>query len=178
MSQTIYLAGPDVFRRDAIEIGKAKQTLCTEQGFIGLFPLDNTLNLDGLTAYQQGLAIYDANIELMKESDFIIANMTPFRGPGMDQGTAFEMGYLTALKKPIYAYTLNPEHYAGRISHKNGWDSNGLQVESFEMADNLMLVGAIEKSGGQLISHLGDDSNTQDHLDAFSKVLECISNTQ
>lgn len=176
MNRTIYLAGPDVFRRDAIDIGKAKQQLCRAHGFTGLFPLDNTLELAGMTPYQQGLAIYQANIELMQNSDLIIANMTPFRGPGMDQGTAYEMGYLAALNKPIYAYTLEPKLYSDRVPNEQGWDANSLQVEAFDMADNLMLVGAIEQSGGQLIMHQGEDQNTLDHLDAFTRVLATITN--
>lgn len=175
MNQSVYLAGPDVFRRDAIDIGKAKKKLCHEHGFTGLFPLDNTLNLAGMTPYQQGLAIYQANIELMQKSDFIIANITPFRGPGMDQGTSYEMGYLAALGKPIYAYSLEPALYANRVANTEGWDCNNLQVESFDMADNLMLIGAIQQSGGKLIIHKGKDEHTQDHLDAFAKVLANIS---
>lgn len=176
MKQSIYIAGPDVFRRDAISIGEAKKKLCQEHGYIGLFPLDNVLNLDGMAPYQQGLAIYQANIELMKSSDIIIANMTPFRGPGMDQGTSYEMGYLAALGKPIYAYSLDTALYANRVPNQDGWDSDNLQVETFDMADNLMLIGAIEQSGGKLIIQHGKDNQTQDHLVAFTAVLNSINN--
>lgn len=176
MSVSIYLAGPDVFRQDAIEIGKAKKALCEQYGFIGHFPLDNSLDLAGLTTYQQGLAIYQANIELMQKSDCIIANMTPFRGPGMDQGTAFEIGYMTSLNKPVFAYTLETRNYADRIQKdENGFDPAGLQVESFSMADNLMLIGAIEQTGGQLFSYSGIDSNTEDHLEAFEQTIKLLT---
>ena len=37
----IYLAGPDVFLPNAIEVGKKKKAICEEFGFEGLFPADN-----------------------------------------------------------------------------------------------------------------------------------------
>ena len=40
----IYLAGPDVFLPDAIEVGRRKQVLCERYGAIGLFPLDNAVD--------------------------------------------------------------------------------------------------------------------------------------
>ena len=37
----IYLAGPDVFLPDAIEIGRRKADICARHGLTGLYPLDN-----------------------------------------------------------------------------------------------------------------------------------------
>lgn len=96
MIRYIYLAGPDVFRPTAKALGAAKKKLCSEFGYSGLFPLDNELNLEHLAPFNAGIEIYHANIALMNQADCIIANMTPFRGAGMDQGTAFEMGYMAA----------------------------------------------------------------------------------
>lgn len=173
MALKIYLAGPDVFRRDALAIGEAKKQLCSQYGFQGLFPLDNSLDLSNLSPYRAGIAIYQANEELMQLADMIIANMTPFRSPGMDQGTAFEMGYLNALGKTIHGYSLEPRLYSQRVEHDaDGFDQQGLQVESFEMADNLMMIGAIEKSEGKFLTMAGDDSNTADHLRAFEALLK------
>lgn len=39
---TIYLAGPDVFRPDALTHGQNLKALCAEFGHRGLYPLDNT----------------------------------------------------------------------------------------------------------------------------------------
>jgi nucleoside 2-deoxyribosyltransferase len=41
----IYLAGPDVFLPDAVDIGRRKAELCTRHGLIGLYPLDNAIDL-------------------------------------------------------------------------------------------------------------------------------------
>ena len=39
--KSIYIAGPSVFREDAIEYGNKLKELCLKYGFIGLYPLDN-----------------------------------------------------------------------------------------------------------------------------------------
>ena len=40
----IYLAGPDVFLPDALEIGRQKIDICRRHGLIGLYPLDNVVD--------------------------------------------------------------------------------------------------------------------------------------
>ena len=39
----IYLAGPDVFLHDAVDIGRRKVEMCKRHGLIGLYPLDNAI---------------------------------------------------------------------------------------------------------------------------------------
>jgi nucleoside 2-deoxyribosyltransferase len=39
----VYLAGPEVFLPDAVDIGRRKVELCTRHGLIGLYPLDNAI---------------------------------------------------------------------------------------------------------------------------------------
>ena len=41
----IYLAGPDVFLPDAVEIGRRKAAIRARHGLIGLYPLDNAVDL-------------------------------------------------------------------------------------------------------------------------------------
>jgi len=173
MTRKIYLAGPDVFRRDAKALGQAKAAICAEHGFEGLFPLDSNVDLRGLSPLRSGLAIYGADVDLMNRCDLIVANMTPFRGPGLDGGTAFEMGYMRAQGKPVWGYTLDTRDYGERVEQPTpGWDSEDQQVEAFGMADNLMLVGAIEESGGELIRQSGDPLSMEDHLRVFRTLIE------
>lgn len=40
----IYLAGPDVFLPDAVEIGRHKVAVCAAHGVTGLYPLDNEID--------------------------------------------------------------------------------------------------------------------------------------
>ncbi len=173
--QSIYLAGPDVFWPNAGELGAAKKQLCQQYGFSGHFPLDNELNLSQLSPYSAGLEIYQANIQLMNQSDLIIANMTPFRGPSMDVGTAFEMGYMTAQNKPVWGYSLDGRLYSDRIEG-NDTDADGFSIESFAMADNLMLAGAADQSGGVITEPLTE--NLQNHLRVFERVLQQIQKSR
>jgi nucleoside 2-deoxyribosyltransferase len=53
----IYLAGPDVFLLDAVEIGLRKVEICAHHGLTGLYPLDNKVDLADHTA---SLAIFKA----------------------------------------------------------------------------------------------------------------------
>lgn len=178
MALKIYLAGPDVFRRDARELGQDKADICAEYGFEGLFPLDSKVDLSGLSPFDSGLAIYRADIELMNRCDLIVANMTPFRGPGLDGGTAFEMGYMRAQGKPVWGYTLDARDYADRVeAAEPGRDREDQQIEAFGMADNLMLVGAIEESGGQLLRQSGDPRRREDHLALFRQVIERLAHS-
>lgn len=164
----VYLAGPDVFHPKALQLGKSKKQICSEHGLVGLFPLDNALDLDALPPYEQGLAIFQANIVLMDQCDVIAANMTPFRGPSLDAGTAFEIGYVYAQHKPVYAYTNTTTSFTDRSQGLDPYD-----VEAFDMVDNLMLEGAISKSGGKLITHAADDPFLD--LTAFRQCIEAIS---
>lgn len=146
----IYLAGPEVFHREAEAIGRAKAQLCAEHGDEGLFPLDAAVSPEGLTAHQHGLAIYRADVAMMEGADAIIANLTPFRGPHADPGTAFELGYMRALGKPCLAYSNRPGTLADRLGG-GARDSDGLAIERFDMADNLMLEGAVNATDGGVI---------------------------
>lgn len=173
--QHIYLAGPDVFWPNAHQAGAAKVALCRRYGCEGLYPLDNELDLQTLTPYEAGVAIFRANIGLMQRADLVIANMTPFRGPSMDVGSAFELGYMAALGKPVWGYTLDGRLYADRVAAGDAEvDTDGMAIERFGMADNLMMIGAIDDSGGRLVTESADHS-LEAHLAVFEKVLSLIT---
>ena len=96
----IYLAGPDVFRPAAKAVGQRKQEMCAVVGTLGVFPLDNELDLSHYPRDQdKGHAIAIANETLMRGCDAIIANLTPYRGASADVGTAFELGFMRAFGK-------------------------------------------------------------------------------
>ena len=113
-NEKVYLAGPDVFLPDAAAVGEAKKRICAAYGFVGLFPLDKDLDLTGLSRWDAALKISAANEALMRSCDLIVAHMTPFRGPGMDGGTAFEMGFMRALGRPVFGYSNDGRVFAER----------------------------------------------------------------
>lgn len=178
----IYLAGPDVFLADALALAERKKALCSAYGFEGVFPLDKSLDLSGLSPRDKGLAISLGNERLMDSCDVIIAQMTPFRGPGMDGGTAFEMGYMRAQGKPVLGYSNVAAFYAERVRLFHAGrlrprpsgsleDPNGLEVEAFDLADNLMMHGAILSSGAEI--EIGEAAVAERYtaLDAFERCL-------
>lgn len=158
----VYLAGPEVFLPNALAIGEAKRALCADYGLFGVFPLDGAVDLEGLPPRQQGRQIYAADVGLMRSCDVVIANLTPFRGPSADVGTAFELGFMTALGRTALAYSNSPRsyrarleaHFDGRLGRRDDGqlaDPQGLAVEDFDMVDNLMLGGALGE--GDLFLH-------------------------
>ena len=162
----VYLAGPEVFMTDAVAIGARKCDLCAAYGFEGLFPLDASLDLSGLSKQEAARRIALSNEGLMKSSDTVIANLTPFRGVSMDSGTAFEVGYMRALGKPVLGYSNAGRDLAARsrVFRLNpplsfDCDRPAFEIEDFDMAENLMIAVAVLESGGPVIVHdiAGDD---------------------
>jgi nucleoside 2-deoxyribosyltransferase len=82
----IYLAGPDVFLPDAVEIGRRKLEICARHGLTGLYPLDSGIDA---AAADLSLQIFKGLEVMMERCDVIIANLTPFRGAGADPGTVY-----------------------------------------------------------------------------------------
>jgi nucleoside 2-deoxyribosyltransferase len=171
----IYLAGPEVFLPEPVAAGVAKKDRIAQLNrehnwpftLIGLYPLDNEIE-DFAPDQDTGIRIFQANIDLMDQAHFIAANMVRFRGPSMDVGTAFEMGYVLGLKKPVFGYyeaapfygkSENPGIYKDRVAKyypldpkKPGYDIDGQSIENFQMADNLMMIGALESGAGAIAS--------------------------
>jgi nucleoside 2-deoxyribosyltransferase len=154
----IYLAGPDVFLPDAIEIGRRKAEICARHGLFGLYPLDNAVEL---SAHDASLAIFKGNEAMMDAADAIVANLTPFRGPGADAGTVYELGYMAGQGKLLLAYSNDPTVYADRVARLDKLtrsasghltDSNGLTVEDFGWPDNLMMIHALNLYGCPLVT--------------------------
>ncbi|MBR0713424.1 nucleoside 2-deoxyribosyltransferase [Bradyrhizobium liaoningense] len=153
----IYLAGPDVFLPDAIEIGRRKAAICAAHGLTGLYPLDNVIDLSAADASRQ---IFAGNEAMMDAADAIIANLTPFRGPGADAGTVYELGYMAGRGKLCLAYCNDPAVYADRVrrfgdvasSDGRLVDAHGLTVEDFGLVDNLMMIHALELHGCPLVT--------------------------
>jgi len=154
----IYLAGPDVFLPDAVEIGRRKTAICARHGLTGLYPLDNAVDL---TAPEASLAIFKGNEAMMDAADAIIANLTPFRGPSADAGTVYELGYMAGRDKLCFAYSNDSAIYAERVARsfavtkaEGGHliDGDGLTVEDFSLPDNLMMIHTLDLHGARLVT--------------------------
>jgi nucleoside 2-deoxyribosyltransferase len=182
----IYLAGPEVFLRHPQEVGDAKIAICARYGLDGRFPFDAGIASDGLSLRECGYAIYRSNETLMRDCDALIANLTPFRGPGMEAGTAFELGFMRALGKRVFGYTnsalplfdrvlkADPKGFKRRKQPSPGMmfeDSEKLGVEHYGFTDNLMIEGAIHDSGAVIT--VGKTKRRERYTD-LSVFEECV----
>ena len=172
----VYLAGPEVFLPDAIEVGRRKVEICAEHGIIGLFPLD----LDGPAGPADSGAIFAACLSAMQQAEAVIANLTPFRGVGADPGTAFELGYMLALGRPVFGYTNDPLAHVERVRSRHGplrregdqlFASDGHAVEDFALFDNLMLAEALLTGGSGVFA---PPSRPQDHARDLATFERCV----
>lgn len=132
----VYFAGPDVFRYDAPSYFYHElQNKCEKEIITPLIPLDFDLT--------QSIDIYQKNISLIKECDVVLANLDPFRGPSLDSGTAFEIGYAIAINKIVIGYYT----YDAFLSYKDRmepvfWEYSKEYplIEDFGLSDNLMII--------------------------------------
>lgn len=174
----IYLAGPEVFLPDALAVGQAKVALCRTHGCEGAFPLDATLDLAGLAKHEQAARISAANEALMRTCDALVANLTPFRGVSMDSGTAFEVGFMRALGRPVLGYSNIAGAYKARADAYRALriglpDADGpdVDVEDFGLAENLMIAAAIVQSGGTVVARAVTAGQEMRDLTGFEACL-------
>ena len=172
----IYLAGPEVFLPDAVDIGRRKVALCARHGLIGLYPLEGAVDR---AADDASLQIFRGNEAMMIEADAIIANLTPFRGPGADAGTVYELGYMAGRGKLCLGYSNDPSSYAERVrqftevNSRDGRlvDASGLTVENFGLSDNLMMIHALDLHGCALVTPRQSPADIWHDLSAFESCV-------
>jgi len=171
-----------VFLENAKEIGEQKKLLCRKYGFEGVFPLDNEVETEGKSPREIGLCISDVNETLIRSCHVVVANLTPFRGPSCDVGTAYEIGFAHALGKKVFAYTNVTEPFTDRTIKALGGkatrsregrlrDCNGMFIEENYLTDNLMLDGCIQVSSSCLVVEEAPPGQLFTFLGGFEKCL-------
>lgn len=165
-----------VFDPDPPAIFQRMKTLCLAQGIIGVAPLDNQIGLEGLPPGRDLLErIVRADIALMDRLDAGVFCLDSFRrGSEMDAGTAFEIGYMKALGKPMAGWTSDTRLYPQRVAdffrrhfdtalietaaNDTGGtsgllrDLDGVLVHSEGCAQNAMVHIGIELTGGAIVA--------------------------
>lgn len=142
----VYLAGPGVFRPDAKAFGEMLRAKCARAGLVGCFPLDN--EIESASPHKISKAIYLANVALIDSARAVIADISPFRGPNMDPGTAWEVGYAVAKGLPVYAWTAadsdllsrTRRHMGASAAEQSLVDHDGNTIENFGHTENLMIA--------------------------------------
>lgn len=184
----LYIAGPEVFLPNGREQMARKAAMVRRYGFEPLCPGDLDIP-EQKTKKAFGHAISKVNEGMMNEAHGVIANLTPFRGEWADVGTVFELGYMCALNKMVAAYSnVADDHYQrllryyGNVittdaaGYQRGPD--GLSLEDFDMADNLMLDGGVERRRGIVALHDAAKDELYLDLTAFDACLKHLAANQ
>ncbi len=139
---SVYLAGPGLFAPDAAGRYAEMKRICARYGLEGASPLDDVA--------MDAAIIRQLNMAKIRSVRAVLADVSPFRGPNADDGTAWEMGYAEALGKIVVPYTTDRRPYLeravwflGAARHLEGapWeDMSGQAVEDFGLTCNLMLA--------------------------------------
>jgi nucleoside 2-deoxyribosyltransferase len=159
----VYLAGPEVFLPDALDVAAAKKRICAVHGLEGVFPLDPPPQAPPAER-PYWMRIYLGNEAHIRSCGALIANLTPFRGPSADAGTVFELGFMRALGRPVMGYSNAAANFLDRTRRflggearprpDGGWeDAEAMGLEDFGLADNLMVDGGIAAAGGAFDRH-------------------------
>lgn len=138
----IYIAGPEVFKDNSIEIGNKLKKLCKEYNHIGLYPLDNEIK----SSFNPAKDIKLANIKMIRNADIVIANLSPFRGPEPDSGTVWEVGFAQGLGKIVLGYSSDLRSLKERtenILKVKNQDKDGFNIEDFDLTHNLMFADVV-----------------------------------
>ena len=133
---------------NALHLARKRQDFLAGLGMEGVFPLDT--QEAGQNLPTDALTIFKTNRELIDSCHAVLANVTPFRGPSADVGTAWEMGYASGQGKPVVAYSDDLSVYRDKV-FRGGWsgapaearDKNGNEIEDFGGIDNLMLTQSV-----------------------------------
>lgn len=112
-------------------------------------------------SYADSIAIAEADLDKLKESDFLIAVID---GVEIDSGVAAEIGAFYMTEKPIFAL-YSDVRQQGRSNDKkiNALVEDG--TENQFMYRNLFVIGIIKKSGG------GVYLNIEDLVEAIKKTV-------
>jgi nucleoside 2-deoxyribosyltransferase len=102
----------------------------------------------------------------------------------MDVGTAFEMGFMRGLGKPVLGYSnavgnlvsRTVAHLGKKAVKRKGVkgvieDHFGMAIEDFGLVDNLMLDGAVHGSGAKVVTTPSPDRARFAELQGFEQCL-------
>ncbi len=158
-----YLAGPGVFKPDALSVlNTEKDLFISQSGINAVIPFDGNFTPTG-NKHQDALTIRENNIEMIKNADYIVADMNPFRGEEPDSGTSFEVGYASSLGKTVILY-LEDNKRSLREKAGKAKDVNGNEYEDFDLPLNLMFLA--KENNVKIVSSLEEAAKVVRDIEA------------
>lgn len=150
---TVYLAGPHRFHPQAARLTAAQDALCAAAGVLPLRSAAADPDVSGTENGElRARMIYSETAARLRLADAVVADLSPWRGPGPDAGSAFEAGFAAALGKPVCAYAnLQDEdeaellervraHLGGAPDADGAWrDGEGALIEDLGLPETAML---------------------------------------
>jgi nucleoside 2-deoxyribosyltransferase len=148
---SIYVGGPDPAFPGGTVLLSHKRQMVEAAGFVPIIPSDSIL-VETTPSEAMAREIYMDRVSRMRLCDAAIINLTPWRGVSCEASAAYEVGFLAALGKPVFAYlNVSDEREAelrGRVERQLGvktdrtgriTDGYGVEVEDFGLPESLMV---------------------------------------
>lgn len=157
-----YLAGTEIFYPDSEETQKKYHALCEKYGIIGFYPADAAPD-DEFKEYEKKddslhemeLQMFTHDLNHIKRTDIIIANLNDYRGNEPDSGTAVECGLAWGYGHRCFAFIDDARPMKQRFKgvkkiREDGTvtDKYGANLEDFDSPLNLMFCDFTIFEGG------------------------------
>jgi nucleoside 2-deoxyribosyltransferase len=150
----VYLAGPEVFLRNAVEAGRIKAEICSRHGLEGCYPL-----IANLTPFRGA----GADTGTVYEVGFARGLGKPVFGYSNRELSFFDR---------VAEFNVQPlKERVGAPPTMRFEDVDSMGVEQFGLAENLMVVSAMHDSGGSVVQTRTEQSARYTDLAAFE---ECV----
>ena len=147
-----YLAGTEIFYSDSEETQKKYHALCEKYGIIGFYPADAAPDDEFKEYEKKDNSLHEMEVQMfthdlnhIKRTDIIIANLNDYRGNEPDSGTAVECGLAFGYGHRCFAFIDDarpmPQRFKGvKKTREDGTvtDKDGANLEDFDSPLNLM----------------------------------------
>jgi len=136
-----YLAGFECFMLNAREVGDAMKETCVKYGFEGIFPPDEAPGCPEkepeimANRYSMMANIFDRDQVHIRNSNMVIANLSPFHGQEPDSGTVFEVGMTFGLGFDCYVFTGDGRPLRERVPCRADEEGQWRDVEGYIVED-------------------------------------------
>lgn len=147
-----YLAGTEIFYPDSAETQARYHALCEKYGIIGFYPADEAPEDEFREYVKKDDSLHEMEVQMfthdlnhIRRTDIIIANLNDYRGNEPDSGTAVECGLAFGYGHRCFAFIDDARPMVERFKgvkkvNENGvvTDKDGANLEDFDSPLNLM----------------------------------------